>query len=495
MIRIAEEAKQLNRELRKYSLNVYEFLSEDGKKSFFPKLGNISQAKESKNTKINATIGEAYEDDGTPLTLPSVHKNCLEKKDLLYSPSHGQPELRKLWLDHISKDHKNLNSNISLPIVTNGLTQGLYLASQLFVDKDDTLILTDLFWENYKLIFKQAKMTNYKTFADEDVHIIIREAFRSSHQNMSRGTSGCESNPQECPTFLVPAGRPIKRYRNDTPNPMLCTYADKPLAFNVQGLKKALNKDRSKKVVLLNFPNNPTGYSPTKKEAEAIIKVLKETAEKNVPLLVICDDAYLGLNYESDIYPESLFYKLADLHHNILAVKIDGLSKEAYAWGLRIGFITFGGKSLLPQTAAVLEDKTAGLIRSSLSNISNVSQNIAIRALKSEHLAKEQKSNFNKLKKRYLETKKILEKHLEYKQYFLALPFNSGYFMCIRLKDHLADEIRKKLIEKHSVGTIAVDQRCLRIAYSSVAKDKLKTIFKSIYEECLDARTATDSKR
>ena len=47
-----------------------------------------------------------------------------------------------------------------------------------------------------------------------------------------------------------------------------------------------------------------------------------------------------GLVYENGIFKESLFSKLADLHENVLAVKVDGATKEDYAWGFRVGFIT-----------------------------------------------------------------------------------------------------------------------------------------------------------
>ena len=39
---------------------------------------------------------------------------------------------------------------------------------------------------------------------------------------------------------------------------------------------------------------------------------------------------------------ESLFGLLAGRHPNLLAVKLDGATKELFVWGLRCGFITFG---------------------------------------------------------------------------------------------------------------------------------------------------------
>jgi len=51
--------------------------------------------------------------------------------------------------------------------------------------------------------------------------------------------------------------------------------------FSGSGLRKALDEaagEKGKALVLLNFPNNPTGYSITRQEADEIAAVLKEQA-------------------------------------------------------------------------------------------------------------------------------------------------------------------------------------------------------------------------
>jgi aspartate/methionine/tyrosine aminotransferase len=48
-------------------------------------------------------------------------------------------------------------------------------------------------------------------------------------------------------------------------------------------------------VLVLNFPNNPTGYSTTNAELDQIAAVLKEAAEAGRNLVVVTDDAYFGL--------------------------------------------------------------------------------------------------------------------------------------------------------------------------------------------------------
>lgn len=116
--------------------------------------------------------------------------------------------------------------------------------------------------------------------------------------------------------------------------------------FDTESFEKKLEARHGKKIVLLNFPNNPTGYTPTNEEVTKIINILKIRAQKGDKILVICDDAYFGLVYKKGIYKESIFAPLADLHQNILAIKLDGATKEYYAWGLRVGFVTFASKDM-----------------------------------------------------------------------------------------------------------------------------------------------------
>ena len=116
--------------------------------------------------------------------------------------------------------------------------------------------------------------------------------------------------------------------------------------FNVPAHARArLLAGPAKLIVLLNFPNNPTGYMPTPAEVAAHrVAVLEAPAKAGKKLVVICDDAYFGLFYHigGASMTESLFGALTNLHPNMLAVKLDGATKELFVWGLRCGFITFG---------------------------------------------------------------------------------------------------------------------------------------------------------
>ena len=55
--------------------------------------------------------------------------------------------------------------------------------------------------------------------------------------------------------------------------------------------------------------------------------------------------------------------------------------------------------------------------------------------------------------------------------------------MCVEIKDVEAEQVRQQLIQKHDVGVICLGQ-LLRIAYSAVIEENIKTIFESIYSAC-----------
>ena len=261
----------------------------------------------------------------------------------------------------------------------------------------------------------------------------------------------------------------------------------KQTRFDLDSFKAKLEEGEiGKKVLLLNFPNNPTGYTPTDEEVREIVSIIKESAEKGNDLVIIIDDAYFGLVYKSGIYEESLFAKLADLHEKVLAVKVDGSTKEDYVWGFRVGFLTYGVKGGDKELYEALESKTAGAIRGNISNAPHLSQSLILKAYTSDKYEKEKLKKYRLLKSRYKEVVKTL-KDKKYKEFFKALPYNSGYFMCIQLKEGIdAEKIRQILLEKYDTGTIAIGS-ILRIAYSAVKKDLIPELFENIYKACSEA--------
>jgi aspartate/methionine/tyrosine aminotransferase len=422
------QAVKLNEAIKAANPAVLDMLSAKGKAIFFPKLGILAQSAEANGKEINATIGIALEDDGSPVALASISKNLnLPSGDAYpYAPSPGRLDIRKLWKEMILSKNPGLKGRtLSLPVVTAALTHGLSMAGYLFCDEGDTIILPDLFWENYGLIFTHSYGASLETF----------------------------------PTYTAAGG------------------------FNVEGLRAKLRapSKTGRKIVLLNFPNNPSGYTPLPEEVKGIVAAISEAAENGDKVAVLIDDAYFGLVFEENVYAQSIFVELSDLHPNVLAIKIDGATKEDYVWGFRVGFLTYGVKGGNVALYEALEAKTGGAIRGNISNTSNPAQALLVRSWSSGEYAAEKAQKHALLKRRYMEVKRILAAHPEYRERFLPLPFNSGYFMCIRPLKADSEKLRQKLLADYSTGTINFGG-ILRVAFSATPTDKLARLFENIFK-------------
>jgi len=428
------QATELNDVIAAASPATLESLSARGRAIYFPKLGVLSQSAEAAGKEINATIGIALEDDGAPVALPSIAKNLnLPLADAFpYAPSPGRPDIRKVWREMLLAKNPDLASkSFGKPVVTAALTHGLSMAGYLFCDPGDVVVVPDLYWENYDLIFTNAYGARLDTFP---------------------------------------------------------TYTDAG-AFNVEGLAQKLAGPVGKRVVLLNFPNNPSGYTPTVAEAKAIIGTLTAAAERGNKVVVLIDDAYFGLVFEDGVYTQSIFAELCEAHPNLMAVKIDGATKEDYVWGFRVGFVTFGVKGGTPALYDALEAKAGGAIRGNISNTSNPAQSLLVRSWSSGQYSAEKQQKYDLLAQRYRVVRSILAEHPEYREQFVALPFNSGYFMCVRPTKVDAEKLRKKLLADYSTGTINFGG-VLRLAFSATPTAKLPKLFDNLYRAASELATA-----
>jgi aspartate/methionine/tyrosine aminotransferase len=212
---------------------------------------------------------------------------------------------------------------------------------------------------------------------------------------------------------------------------------------------------------------------------EGIAKALTAEAEAGTKLVVCVDDAYYGMFFDEAADRESIFGRLAKASKNLLAVKVDGATKEEFVWGLRVGFITFGVKDGTPAAYKALEDKTAGLIRAYISNVSNPGQSIVLKALGDPEFRKQQAEKVAVLRARAAIAAKE-SRNPDYADCWDVYPFNSGYFMCVRLKDADADTVRARALDELGVGTIALGKRELRIAFSSCADAQIPAVFAAV---------------
>ncbi|WP_199618366.1 aminotransferase class I/II-fold pyridoxal phosphate-dependent enzyme [Paenibacillus alkalitolerans] len=425
------QAVQLNDRIRKANPHCLDMLSRVGKAMYFPKVGILNQSAEAKSKAhaFNATIGIAME-GGQPMHLALIQETLSQfsPNDLYpYAPPQGKPELRKAWRDKMLSENPSLaGKTFGQPIVTNALTHGLSIAADLFADEGDAVIMPDKNWENYELTFGVRRGANIVTF-------------------------------------------PL--------------YNEQGL-FNAAGLRDAIaaQKERGKAIVVLNFPVNPTGYTPNASEANAIVDAIRSGAEAGVSQAVVTDDAYFGLFFE-DTIRESLFGRLIGLHPRVLPVKVDGATKEEFVWGFRVGFITFGSESTDVNDA--LEQKALGIIRGAMSSTAHPSQTFVLRALRHPDFEKQRNEKVGILQARANRVKQVLDSG-KYDEAWEYYPFNSGYFMCLKLKSVDAETLRTHILTEYGVGTIALGETDLRVAFSCIEESDVERLFDLIYQGVKD---------
>lgn len=410
--------------------------------SFFSKLGEniilpqdvLIQSKETAvvTGAINATIGIATINKKA-MSLPSINKVLTELNNseyLPYSPTPGLPKMRKLWKEKILADNPSINKDfLSLPMVTTGITQGIDIAANLFSQKGDALLLPNLFWQNYAQI------------------------------------------------YTIKIGNTIYKYNQ----------FDENNEFSIKNFKQTLYSIKEDKIsLILNFPNNPTGYTPSDVELDSLVEVINIFAKENTnkQIIIVSDDAYFGLFFEENHKTPTLSatYKLAE-NENCLIVKLDGITKEFYSWGLRVGFITYYTKN--DELRKILLEKTQGYLRSTTSSPSNLSQQIAVRLLDNKQSLEEKVINDKIIEERYNELKQAISKE-NLNSLVTVLPFNSGYFFTIKLPSYInAHDFRLKFLNEYKYGVYSMDDEHIRIAFSCLDKELIPELINK-FKECIE---------
>ncbi|MDH3686543.1 MAG: aminotransferase class I/II-fold pyridoxal phosphate-dependent enzyme [Myxococcales bacterium] len=432
-------AQALNARLEAAAPDVLEMLSPLGRRLYFPK-GILSQSAEAKEkgSRFNATIGIATE-GGEAMHLHSVQEQLdeLPPNDVYpYAPAAGRPGLRELWREKMLAENPSLaGKTFGQPIVTSALTHGLSLLGDLFVAPGDRILLPDKLWGNYRLTYE------------------VRLG-------------------AEIATFPFYAGD----------------------GFNIEGFADALAREsegREKLIVLLNFPNNPTGYMPTEAEGLAIRDALVAQAERGTRIVAVSDDAYFGLFYHlgGDSMTESPFALLANQHPRLLALKLDGATKELFVWGLRCGFLTVGPGSVdgADEVTAVLDAKARGAIRGSISNSPQLSQTLVERALGSSTIDAERKEKCEILRSRATQVFEVANAP-RFRESWQVYPFNSGYFMCIRVAGVDAEALRLHLLDAHATGLIATSPTDIRVAFSCLEEGDVEPLFETVHQGIQELR-------
>ena len=325
------------------------------------------------------------------------------------SPVEGFPEIRRRWRERQRRGAPG-GAPSSLPLVTAGLSHGISLVADLFGGEGKAVAVPTPFWGNYRQAF--AVRTGAKVLT--------------------------------APAYVE--GR----------------YNPRAIADALAGLPEG-----EPAVGMLNVPSNPGSYTPDREERRATVASLLAEADRR-PLVIVCDDAYAGLVFEPEIPRESLFWDLAGAHPNLLAVKVDGATKELSFFGGRLGFLTFGVE---PESdvARQLEARARTLVRTEIGSPPAVSQVVALQALRSPTIEREVEAVRLLLAGRY----RVLRRALAGADPDLltVLPFNSGCFALVEIPERLgvsSGTARRHLLARHDTGLVSIAPRYLRIAHCSV---------------------------
>ncbi|MHA2181158.1 MAG: aminotransferase class I/II-fold pyridoxal phosphate-dependent enzyme [Promethearchaeota archaeon] len=439
---------------------LYNAFSELGKRIFLPDGIFYWSGRAKKEAEIIGTIGSAYgyekdfvdggDADWIPCYLNEISEyfNLPIQNIVPYASIGGLSETREIWKDWIFKKSQlkeenliiKLKQQITTPIITAGVTNGIFHCCSLFLNPGEYIIAPNKRWGNYDNIIKKnigAKIKSFTFFKEQNI--------------------------------------------------------------NLESLEQAINEVASvqeKIVIILNFPNNPTGYVPSKEEGKDIILLLQKLQRKHKkPIVVIVDDAYEPYVYSSESLDKSIFYDLLQLEEDVIPIKLDGVTKELLMYGARIGFITIGLKSGWVKTDQELEilkkeieNKLEGFTRATISNCNHFYQAVTQKLFNEkgiENILASRMKVRDLLKERY---EKINTELAEINDPNISIDPNSGgFFLFVNLnpKKIKANEFGDHLLKKYKVGVIPIEKleeqiNGIRIAYCSIDLSKIPELIKRI---------------
>ncbi|MBD3263736.1 MAG: aminotransferase class I/II-fold pyridoxal phosphate-dependent enzyme [Candidatus Omnitrophica bacterium] len=320
---------------------------------------------------VNFAAGEP--DFDTPDFIKNAAKDAIDKGFTKYTPSAGIPSLREAIAEKLRNKNK-LKVEAEDILVTTGAKYAIFTAILTLTAVGDEVLIPSPYWVSYPEIVKLA--------GGEPVFLETRES----------------SNFKVLPRDLDAA----------------CS-------------------ERTK-VLILNYPNNPTGSTYSEEELSAI----SEVAEKH-NLFVVSDEIYEALVYDGKRHVS--IASLPGMAERTLTV--NGFSKAFSMTGWRIGYLA-GKKDVIKEASKIIDHTTSCSCA--------ISQKGALAALSSPDWQEKVKNDFQ------LRRNEMFDNLTKCK--FLT-PFKSEgtfYMFCDIRKTNLNSfEFSSRLLENHLVSCIPAD--------------------------------------
>jgi len=241
--------------------------------------------------------------------------------------------------------------------------------------------------------------------------------------------------------------------------------------FNKKSFSEELNKlaaEQESVLILLNTPShNPTGYSLDGDDWNGVAEAVKE-ASKKARITLFVDAAYIDFAGDEEEY-RTFLPKLEDMPSNVLPVIGYSFSKTFTLYGMRCGAMI----AMAPSAEIAAEFKLVNEFsaRGTWSNSTRSGQVLVSKVYEDEKLLE----SVNKERAGYREmlikrgkafSKSVIEKGLP------LVPFDSGFFSCIPLKDPAG--VSKKLEEK---GIFVVPlAKGIRVSVASISEETCRKL-------------------
>lgn len=343
---------------------------------------------------VNFAAGEP--DFDTPIFIKEEAKKAIDLGITKYTPSSGILELKEAIANKLRQDNKIPCESKNI-IVTTGAKYAIFAAIFALSDSGDEVLLPSPYWVSY-------------------------------------------------PEIVKLAGASLKS---------IPTVKENNFKLQPRDLKKAITSKT--KLLILNYPNNPTGITYSVEELKEIYEVIMEKK-----IMVLSDEIYEMLLYDGKIHKS--FASFPNAHD--FTVTINGFSKSFSMTGWRLGYL---------EAPDAIANGISKIIDHTTSCASSISQMAALAAFKNNNWSKQMNKEFEKRRDLLWQGLSTCDK-LE--------PIKSEgtfYMLCDIRKAGLSSlEFSSQLLEKQLVSTIPADafdaEGFIRLSFATSTQDIIKGI-------------------
>ncbi|MFP6660052.1 MAG: hypothetical protein VCB78_01170, partial [Myxococcota bacterium] len=110
-----------------------------------------------------------------------------------------------------------------------------------------------------------------------------------------------------------------------------------------------------------------------------------------------------------------------------------------------------------------------------------LSQSLVERALVSDSIARERAEKCEILRARAQRVHEVVHQP-RFVDSWEVYPFNSGYFMCLKVRGVEAETLRLNLLDEYGIGLIATGKHDIRVAFSCLEVEDVEPLFEALSE-------------